>query len=131
FAYVSSNAEITFALGNVWFHRHDLARAKACYGETLRLTIQTSRPHDGALRNMGIIAIEEKRWSDAENFLTASLKIEPDSAKAYFLLARARHKSGNLPGAMSAIEEAIRLDGETPDFQKLRDDLRQPAPAPK
>ncbi|MEO6742168.1 MAG: hypothetical protein ABIP20_18135, partial [Chthoniobacteraceae bacterium] len=42
FAYVSSNAEITFALGNVWFHRHDLARAKACYGETLRLTIQTS-----------------------------------------------------------------------------------------
>ena len=131
FAYVSSNAEITFALGNVWFHRHDLTRAKACYGEALRLTLQTSRPHDGALRNMGIIAIEEKRWSDAENFLTAALKVEPDSAKAYFLIARARRESGNLPGALAAIEEAIRLDGKTPDFQKFRDDLRNPAPAPK
>ncbi len=131
FAYVSSNAEITFALGNVWFHRHDLARAKTCYDEALRLTIQTSRPHEGALRNKGIIAIEEKQWGDAEIFLAAALRIEPDSAKTYFLIARARRESGNLPGALAAIEEAIRLDGKTPDFQKFRDDLRQPAPAPK
>ena len=131
FAYVPHNAEITFALGNVWFHRHDFARAKACYGEALRLTFQTSRPHDGALRNMGIIALEEKQWSEAENFLTASLKVEPGSAKAYFLIARARRESGNVPGALAAIGEAIRLDGKTPEFQKLRDELRAAAPVPK
>ncbi len=130
FAYVPHNAEITFALGNVWFHRHDFARAKACYGEALRLTIRTDRPHDGALRNMGLIAIEEKEWDAAENFLTAALKVEPGSAKAYFLIARARREAGNIPGALSAIEEAIRLDGKTPDFQKLRDELRNGAPAP-
>jgi tetratricopeptide (TPR) repeat protein len=131
FAYVPHNAEITFALGNVWFHRHDFARAKACYGEALRLTFQTSRPHDGALRNMGIIALEEKQWSEAENFLTAALKVEPGSAKAYFLIARARRESGNVPGALAAIGEAIRLDGKTPEFQKLRDELRAAAPVPK
>ena len=131
FAYVPHNAEITFALGNVWFHRHDFARAKACYGEALRLTFQTSRPHDGALRNLGIIALEEKQWSEAEKIFTAALKVEPGSAKAYFLIARARRESGNIPGALAAIGEAIRLDGKTPEFQKLRDELRAAAPVPK
>ena len=127
-AYVPDNAEINFALGNVWFHRHDFVRAKACYGEALRLTIQSSRPHDGALRNMGIIALEEKRWGDAEKFLGGALKIDPDSAKGHFLLARARRESGNIPGALTAVEEAIRLDGTNGDFQRLRDELRKPSP---
>ena len=127
-AYVPDNAEINFALGNVWFHRHDFVRAKACYGEALRLTIQSSRPHDGALRNMGIIALEEKRWGDAEKFLSGALKIDPDSAQGHFLLARARRESGNIPGALTAVEEAIRLDGTNGDFQRLRDELRKPSP---
>ncbi len=131
FAYVPKNEEITFALGNVWFHRHDLARAKACYDEAFRLSLQTGRPHDGALRNLGIIALEEKDWTAAENFLTAALKVEPGSAKAYFLIARARRESGNIPGALAAIEEAVRLDGKTPDFQKFRDELRGVAQPPK
>ena len=153
FAYVPNNAEITFALGNVWFHRHDLARAKTCYGRALQLSapviwppfpiviwpliyvvqipVETGRPHDGALRNLGIIALEEKQWGAAEKFFTGALKAEPDSAKTYFLIARARREAGNIPGALAAIEVAIRLDGRTPDFQKFHDELRGASPSPK
>ena len=58
------NAETQFALGNLWLARGDRNRAKGFYRRTLQLDPQ----HDRVLNNLGVLAIEEKRWPLAEAF---------------------------------------------------------------
>ena len=128
FAYVPANVEITFALGNVWYYSHDNARAKLCFDLAIRLSTAAGRPHDGALNNLGVIALSEKRPKDAELFFQRSLQTEPDDAKTWSLLAEACRDQGDTAHAEIAITRAIKLNGRDPAFQKFRDDLRKPVP---
>ena len=67
--------------------------------------------------------MEEKRWDVAERAFLQSLRIEPNSAKTYYLIARARRELANREGALAAIEQAIRLAPKQPEFQDLREQI--------
>jgi tetratricopeptide (TPR) repeat protein len=128
YAYVPDNTEIAFALGNVWYYGGDNARARLCYDRALQLSTSAGRSHAGALNNLGIISLEEKRPADAEKAFQLSLNAEPDEAKTWFLLARACKDKGDIAHAETAIDQAIKRDGSDAAFQKFRVELRQQAP---
>ena len=113
------NAETVFALGNLWLAKGDRDRAKYFYRRTLQLDPQ----HDRALNNLGALAAEEKRWPLAEAFLNGSLQIEPDDAKTSYLLAQVRWERHDFQGARAAIANAVRLQPDRPEFQKLSHEL--------
>jgi tetratricopeptide (TPR) repeat protein len=114
-----NNAETVFALGNLWLAKGDRDRAKYFYRRTLELDPQ----HDRALNNLGALAAEEKRWPLAEAFLNGSLQIEPNDAKTSFLLAQVRWERHDFQGAREAIANAVRLQPDRPEFQKLSHEL--------
>nr|MDQ3621893.1 tetratricopeptide repeat protein [Verrucomicrobiota bacterium] len=119
FAYVPDNADINFALGNLWLKRDDRPRAKFYY----RRALQLNPAHGSALNNAGVLAMDEKMWSLAERFFSASVDAEPDSAKTYYLLARVRYEKQDFPGARAAITQALALQPEQSSFIELRDQL--------
>jgi tetratricopeptide (TPR) repeat protein len=137
FAYVQNNAEINFALGNLWFARthesgvtdaaieDDRRRARIFYKRALDLNPR----HVGTLNNAGVLELEEKRWSLAERFFLASLDAEPEDAKSYYLLARARFEMGRMDDAKSALDEALRRRPNQKEFLELRDKLTPPSAA--
>lgn len=136
YAYVSNNADIDFALGNLWLARADQpandehtriadrTRAKSFY----RLALQISPLHTGTLNNLGVLAMEEKRWSVAATFFKTALQTEPDDAKIHYLLARVYGEDNHLDAARAEIEIALRLRPSQKQFQELRDKLNTPAP---
>ncbi len=128
YAYVSDNPDITFALGNVWYYGKDNTRARQCYERALQFSADTGRLHDGALNNLGVIALEEKRPKDAERYFQQCIEVEHDDAKTWFLLARACQDQGDSLNAEKAITQAIERDGRNPAFQKFREELRKPKP---
>ena len=75
------------------------------------------------LNNLGVLAIEEKRWPLAELFLSDSLAIEPGDAKTNYLLAEVRYERHDLDGAHVAMTEALRLRPDEPVFHKFNDQL--------
>jgi tetratricopeptide (TPR) repeat protein len=134
YRYVPNNAEIAFALGNVWYYEKDNAKAKLCFERALQISAAEGRPHDGALNNLGAIAMDENRPKDAQRLFQRSLQTEPEDAKTWFRLATACRDQGDIAHAEMAIAQAIKLNGKEPAFQKFRDELRKPAPpspAPK
>ncbi len=126
YAYVPTNAEIPFALGNVWLNLHDNARARLCYERAIALGLPDGQAHAGALNNLGVIALEEEHWQEAEAHLQRAIQAEPDDGKKWYLLAKACKAQGDMEHAAVAISRAIALDANTPEFQKFRDELRKP-----
>jgi Tfp pilus assembly protein PilF len=112
---VPENAEINFALGNLWYAKGDSLRTKLYYRRTLELEPR----HSSAYSNLGVIALEEKRPEIAENFLQRALAIEPDDYKTMYLLARARYERNDLPGARQAINEALKYRPNQSEFLEL------------
>lgn len=137
YAYVPNNADIDFALGNLWLARADQpandehtkiaerTRAKLYY----RLALQLSPLHAGTLNNLGVLAMEEKRWPVAASFFKAALQTEPDDAKTHYLLARVYAEDNRLEAARAEVETALRLRPNQKQFQDLRDQLNASAPA--
>ena len=135
FAYVQNNADINFAIGNLWLARSERitderekgalrTRAKLYYRRALEITPQ----HAGTLNNLGVLALEEKRFDLAEKFFAGSLVTEPEAAKTHYLLARARYEAGKIPEARAALQEALRLRPAQKEFRELEAKLG-PAPA--
>jgi cytochrome c-type biogenesis protein CcmH/NrfG len=73
--------------------------------------------------------MQEKRWDIAERSFLKSLEVEPDDAKTYYLIARARFEAGNRQGAMAAVGEAIRRVPKQPEFLELRKQIAGETPA--
>jgi Flp pilus assembly protein TadD len=138
YAYVPNNADIDFALGNLWLARGnqpsedahakngDLSHAKLFYKRAFELNPR----HTGTLNNLGVLAMEEKRWKLAEEFFKRAIDSEPDDAKTYYLLARALMGDGRKEDARSALEKALLLRPDQKQFLELRDELNAPAPQP-
>lgn len=118
-----NSAETNFAMGNLWLAKGDRDQAKKYYRRTLELDPR----HDRVLNNLGVLAIEEKRWPLATRFLEQSLKIDPSDAKTHYLLACARRETGDLPGAETSIREALRLQPDQPTFKRFAHDLSNPS----
>jgi Tfp pilus assembly protein PilF len=113
--YSPFNAETQFAMGNLWLKRGNPTVAKSHYRRALELDPK----NDGALNNLGVLALEEKRWQLAEVFLLRALAADPDDAKRHFLLARARFGRGAWAQARTAVEAALRFKPNQPQFLDL------------
>ncbi len=137
YAYVPDNSEINFALGNLWLeksnhaiaphtHEEDRVRARDFYIRTL----QFKPRHASALNNLGVLAMEDKRWDLSEKFFLGSIDAEPDDAKTYYLLARVRFESGKADAAKAPLKKALELRPAQKEFLELREKIAAPPKPP-
>jgi len=137
YAYVPDNSEINFAIGNLWLEKSNRETAEnARAADRIRsrdfyIRVLRAKPnHASSLNNLGVLAMEDKRWDLAENFLLRSIEAEPDDAKTYYLLARARLESGQPAPARAALKKALELRPAQKEFLELRDKLAAPIKPP-
>lgn len=133
------NAEIHFALGNLWlktgdeivlravstpyvfaFDAYGWMNARNCTMQFYRKTIELAPQHAHAFNNLAVIAMQEERWPFAEKFLKRAVLIEPDDANTHYLLAKVQLEMGNLPDALTEVKAALRLKPERREFQELQ-----------
>ena len=119
YAYVPENAETNFALGNLRLAQGRESEAKSYYFATLRL----DPTHEGGYNNLGILALQEKRWTVAANLFRKALQQNPREEKTYYLLAQAQFNARDLGNARLAIREAIKLNSNQPQFQALSEQI--------
>ena len=119
YAYSPLNAEINFAEGNLHLALAEPDRAKEFYLAALRLDPQ----HVGACNNLGVIALQEKRWDVAISFFRRALQSAPNDAKLNYLLARAAFESGDQVAARNAIAAARKLDPHREEFILLEKEI--------
>jgi Tfp pilus assembly protein PilF len=120
YSYVPDNAETNLALGNLRLAQGDTAAAKSFY----RAALQADDKHKGALNNLGVLALKERRWEMAIKFFQASVESDPADAKTHYLLAQAELENGDAVTALSEIQIALRLQPEQPEFRALFDTIR-------
>ena len=121
YAYVSNNAEVNFARGNLSLREGDRNAARASYIATLNL----DGKHEGAWNNLGVLALEESEWNLAAKFFAKALEQDPQSAKTHFLAARARLNAGDLKGAATEIDRALELRPDQPEFLTIRGEIER------
>ena len=121
YAYVPNNAELNFALGNLYYGRGHREQASAFYSRTLQLDPQ----HKGTLNNAGVMALEEGRAGAALELFERAITAGPDDAKTHFLLARALLAVGDAERALAEVNAALRLKPEQPEFLELREQLQR------
>jgi len=119
YAYVPENAELNFALGNLRLGQGDKPTAKSYYFATLHLDPN----HEGAYNNLGILALEEKRWSLAAKFFAKALEQDPNDAKKHYFVAKILLVERDLENARKEIDRAIELEPNQPAFAKLRQQI--------
>ena len=119
YAYVPENAEVNFALGNLRLGHGDKPMAKSYYFNTLRLDPN----HEGAYNNLGILALEEKRWNLAATFFAKALAQNPRDPKTHYLLARACLNGGDARIARDEIGRALDLQPAQPQFIVLQQEI--------
>ena len=138
YRYVQNNAEINFALGNLWLARssqpandertktEDRTRAKLFYRRALNLDAR----HSAALVNLGIVARDEKYLPAAEKFFGMAIQVDPDDPKTHFLQALTLKEDGKIDAARTEVEKALRLRPTDKQIQALRDELAAPSKPP-
>lgn len=124
YRHAPASGEINFALGNLSLMQEKRSSAKLFYSRVLEL----SSGHASALNNLGVIALQDEHWNLAASYFQAALRAEPKSAKAHYLLAKAKAKSGDLAGALAAIESAITLRPQQKEFLVLQEELKSHHP---
>jgi cytochrome c-type biogenesis protein CcmH/NrfG len=121
YSYVPGNPETNFALGNLRLAQGNAAAAKSFY----RAALQADGKHKGALSNLGVLALEERRWETAIKFFRASIQSDSADAKTHYLLARAELENGDATTALSEIQIALRLTPEQREFEELHELIRK------
>ena len=124
YAYAPENAEVNFALGNLRLAQGNNPAAESYYLATLRLDSN----HEGACNNLGILALEGKRWSRAATFFAKALREDPHDAKTYYLIAQAHFKAGDIESAGAEIDIAIRLQPDQAEFKELKQQIESGTP---
>jgi tetratricopeptide (TPR) repeat protein len=115
-AYVPTNPETNFALGNLRLAEGNSAAASAFYLATLQL----DNHHRGALNNLGVLALDGGKFDAAENWLRHAEDVDPGNAKIHFLLAKTLLAKDEHEMAREEIEIAIRLRPNQTEFQQLK-----------
>src|SRR5436309_4148742 len=115
-AYVPTNPETNFALGNLRLAEGNSAAASTFYLTTLQLDDH----HRGALNNLGVMALDCGKFDAAENWLRHAEDVDPGNAKIHFLLAKTLLAKDEHELAREEIEIAIRLRPNQIEFQQLK-----------
>jgi len=115
-AYVPTNPETNFALGNLRLAEGNSGAASAFYLATLQL----DNHHRGALNNLGVMALDGGKFDSAEDWLRQAEDVDPRNAKIHFLLAKTLLAKDEHELARDEIEIAIRLRPNQIEFQQLK-----------
>src|SRR5438067_4471773 len=115
-AYVPTNPETNFALGNLRLAEGNSAAASAFYLATLQL----DNHHRGALNNLVVMALDGGKFDAAENWLRHAEDVDPSNSKTHFLLAKTLLAKDEHELAREEIEIAIRLQPNQIEFQQLK-----------
>jgi Tfp pilus assembly protein PilF len=129
-AYVPANSDFYFALANIWLEKSGrekdprLRDQERTLAKVIYELIVTNKPdHASALSNLGVLALEEKQWADAEKWFRASIKAEPDDAKTYYLVALTRFQAGQREAAREPLEMALKLKPDQKEFLTLKAEI--------
>lgn len=79
-------------------------RARSYYFATLQL----DPVHERAYKNFGVLALQDKCWSAAAEFLSKALEQNPEDAKTYYLIAQAKLHAHDFQKAGLAIAHAMK-----------------------
>ncbi len=120
-AYVPTNPETNFALGNLRLEEGNSDSAAEFY----RATLQFDPQHGGAMNNLAVLALNQHRLGEAEQWLERAIKRDPRNAKAHFILAKTLFEAGNRDGARLEVDRAIALRPEQPEFREFRNAFKQ------
>ena len=118
-AYVPTNPETNFALGNLRLAEGNSAAASAFYLATLQL----DNRHRGALNNLAVMALDGGKFDVAENWLRHAEDVDPGNAKIHFLLAKTFFAKSNPAAARAEIDAAIALKADQPEFIDLKNEI--------
>ena len=113
---VPDNAEINFGLGNLWYEKGDLQRARYGY----RRAIELNERHASAWMNLGRVETHDRQWEAAGKCLSTAITLDPNSARAHLFLAEMKHAQGDLPAARSAITRSLELKPNQPELIELQ-----------
>jgi tetratricopeptide (TPR) repeat protein len=119
FAYTPASTEINLAMGNLCLSKGDRPRAALFYKRVLAI----NPLHVSAMNNLGVLALENQQWQAASQIFSRILELDTASAKAHFLLGKARLGTGDVAGARVAVESAIRLQPNQKQFLQFREEL--------
>ena len=107
--------EAVMQLGLLHLGKGSFEDARTSFQRMLELGYRPNEAH----KNLGSILIKQGRYPEAINELTAALKVDPNSASTYFLLADALRKSGNAEAAGEAMKRFQALNDVETD-QRVR-----------
>ena len=119
YAYVPENSETLFALGNLRFAQNDPSAAQSFYHSVLNL----DPDHKGAFNNLGVIALDAKKYPEAEKWFRHAEDVDPRNAKTHFLLAKTLLAKNDRRAARVEIDAAIALKPEQPEFRELKQQI--------
>jgi TolA-binding protein len=120
-AYVPDNAEINLALGNLRLAQRNRSAAFSFYSTVL----QIDPTHKGALNNLGVMALEDGKFPEAQEYFRKALKQEPGNAKTYYLLAKAELGLGHVEEAKTAVANALKRAPAQPEYRQLQEQIEQ------
>jgi hypothetical protein len=120
-AYVPTNPETNFALGNLRLAEGNSAAASTFYLTTLQLDDR----HRGALNNLGVIALDHQQFELAEHWFRRALDLNTRNAKTHFLLAKTYAARGDRADACAEIDSAVALSPQQPEFRQLREEIHR------
>lgn len=122
-AYVPDNAETNFALGNLRLAQRNADAAKALY----RRVLSIDPKHEGALNNLGVIALEEHNLFEARRDFQSALTQNARNAKTHFLLAKTALAAGDHNLAERELSAALKIWPNQREFLALQEELRATA----
>lgn len=114
--YVPTNPETNFAFGNLRLEQHRPEAAAEMYKRTLTLDPK----HEGALNNLGVIAMENNRGEEAIGWFRQAIALNAQNGKTHFLLAKALLLTGEAAAARSEVDKALSISPNQTEFQKFR-----------
>lgn len=100
-------AEVWFQKGNNAYHQGQRKEAERCYRQALEA--DSGRPE--VLNNLGILYLEQNRYTEAKDLFEGAISKSPGYAKAHLNLAGALWGLGQKDAAIQEAREATVLDG--------------------
>ena len=113
--YEVARSKIHFQLAKNAYDNGKLGQCKEQLGKTLC----TSQPYVPALLLAAKVAVRERRFSEAHDFIEAAVRTAPDSPDAWCTKALLDEHDGDLDAALDAMTRAQVLDPNDPEYLLL------------